>query len=211
MVYRKRRTYRKKRYSRNRTYRRKFTRRTMRYNKRGQKVYLFKRFLGLGVTPVSNVAPTLYTIDFRLNQLPNYTEFTDLYDQYKINAVKLSFLPSQTQSISLSSTNNSTQGRFFSAIDYNDANSPVSIDELRQYQSCKWTSMYRPHKRFFRPKIQDRGASYTPGKPWINCTSPDQQYLALKVGIEPTNATAPSTSLYYNVEAKFYMSFKNVK
>lgn len=209
--YRRRRpSYRRKRPTRGRTYRRKFRRGT-RYNKRGQKVYLFKRHCDFGELTLSNITNTYQGYYFDLSQVPNNNEFTDLYDQYKINAVKITFLPSQTMSNSLSSVNNA-QGyvRFFSAIDYNDSSAPTSIDELRQYQSCKYTTVYRKHTRYIRPKVTDRGSTYTPGNPWINTTAPTQQYFGLKVAVEPIDSTGV-TSMIFTVEVKFYMSFKNVK
>jgi len=201
----------RKRY--NRTYRRKW-RRPARYNKRGQKVYLFKRFTselnGTGGIIINNINPTVGTFTFRLSDLPNYTEYTSLYDMYKINAVKITFVPQMTQNISLSTVNNpSAYAKFLTAIDYNDS-SPVPLDDLRQYQSCKWTTILRPHKRFLRPRIVDRGATYTPGRPWISCDAPSQEHFCLKYAIDPMDSTVSNT-MTYTLEAKYYLSFKNVK
>ncbi|AUM61706.1 capsid [uncultured virus] len=210
-----RRTYRKrtyrKRYTRNRTYRRKY-RRPYRYSRKtGQKVYLYKRHCDFGEINVSNLTGAQGSYIFKLSQLPSVAEFTNLYDTYKINAVKLVFLPQQTQSVSIGSINNANAAaRFFSVLDYNDNSVPLGPDELREYQSCKYTPILRPHKRYFKPRIQDRGSSYTPGRPWINCTSPDQEYFGLKYAIEPIDSST-TTSMIYTVEAKFYLSFKQVK
>ena len=154
----------------------------------------------------------LSSLNFSLDDLPDYSEFTNLYDTYRLNAVKITFLPQMTESISLSSLNNPNASvRFFSVIDYNDGNPPGSIDELRQYQNCKFTPVLRKHSRYiYRPKIQDRGQTYTPGRPWINTTSPDQDHFGLKIGIEPIQSTNVQ-SMSYTVEAKYYLSFRAVK
>jgi len=210
MVYR-RRVYRRKRITRKRAYRKRFNKRT-RYSKRGQKLYLYKRFVGLGTISVSNSIPTYGSYDFSLNDLPNYSELQSLYDMYKINCVKLTFLPQQTQSISIGSINNpNASARFFSVIDYNDNGTPTSVNELRQYQSCKFTSILRPHKRvIFKPRIQDNGQTYSPGSPWVNTSAADQNYFGLKYAIEAMESTT-TTSMEYTVEAKYYLSFKCVK
>lgn len=211
MVYRRRtkRTYRR-RTTRKSTYRRRF-KRSYRYNKRGQKLYLFKRFVRLREITVDNINPTYGAINFSLDDVPNYTEFSNLYDMYKINCVKITFLPQQTQSISIGSINNAAgNARVFTAIDYNDGNPPSSIDELREYQSAKYTTILRPHKRvIFKPKIQtqDRYAV----TPWLNATdNPSADYFGLKYAIEPMSSSS-TTSMAFQVEAKYYMSFKNVK
>ena len=115
------------------------------------KVYMYTRYTGIfNAITIENINPTLYGFNFSLNDLPNYTEFTALYDQYKINAVRFTMLPQQTQSISIGSVNNPiANARVFSAIDYNDGSAPASVDELREYKTCKSTSILRPHKGIY--------------------------------------------------------------
>lgn len=202
----RRRTYR----SRRRTFKRNFRRK--RYNRRGQRIFPYTRYTGrYGIISISNISNTFFAFNFSLNDLPNYTEFTALYDMYKINAVKINFIPQQTQSISIGAINNAAgNARFFSAIDYNDGSVPGSIDELREYKTCKYTPIFKQHSRMiYKPKILDRGGAYSV-TPWISTLSPDQDYFGLKVGIEAMGSST-TTEMLYSVEAKFYLSFKNVK
>lgn len=210
MVYRRKRTYRRKTYGRKRAYRKRFGRK-YRYSKRGQKLYMFKRWTSVfGVIQADSVTPTLQAFNFSLNDLPNYTEFTNLYDQYKINCVKIMFTPQMTVNNSLSTANNPAANvRFFSAIDYNDSTAPASIDELREYHTCKCTPILRIHKRIiYKPKILD-SSSYSLS-PWIATSSPSTNYFGLKIGIEPTSSTIDQT-MAYSVECRYYMTFKQVK
>lgn len=211
MVYRRRRFTRKRR-TNNRNYRRRFRRtRTTRY-KGGQKRFLYKRFTGVfGSLQLNNISETYAGYNFSLSDLPNYTEFTALYDMYKINRVKISFLPQQTISNSLSTVSNAAAyARFFSVIDTNDATAPTSIDQLREYESCKYTTIHRRHKRYFKPRITDSGNVYTPGNPWIATSSPNVNYFGLKVAAEAIDSTV-STTMDYTIECKYYLSFRNVK
>lgn len=211
MVYRRtyrRRTTRRRGYKR--TYRKRFTRK-YRYSKRGQKIFLYKRHTGIfGVIQAQASLETFGALNFSLNDLPNYTEFTNLYDMYKINCVKVTFWPQQTISNSLGSVNNPAgNARFFSAIDYNDGTQPTSVDELREYQSCKFTTVLKPHKRvIFKPKILDT-SSYSIS-PWMSTASPSSNYFGLKYAIEAISSTN-TPQMAYSVECKYYMSFKNVK
>lgn len=208
MVYRRKRTYRKK--TPKRTYRKRFNRRS-RYNKRGQKVFLFKRFTGaFGTLTLGSITNSYAAYNFSLSDLPNYTEFTALYDMYKINCVKMVFIPQMDTNVSLSTVNNPyASSRFFSVIDYNDGTAPLTIDELREYHTCKFTPILKTHKRvIYKPKILD-SSSYSIS-PWMSTASPSTNYYGLKVGVEAMSSFV-TTSFNYNIEAKFYMSFKNVK
>lgn len=195
--------------SRNRMYRRRFNRR-IRYNKRGQKVYVFKRFCALPAISVSNTLGYGGGFDFSLIDLPNYTEFTSLYDQYKLNAVKITFLPQMTENVSLGSVNNPQAcSRFMSAIDYNDSSAPASQDDIRQYQTCKMTPVLKQHRRYiYKPKILD--SSSTSRSPWMSTASPSTNYYGIKFYVEPFYSTT-TTTMIYNVEAIYYLSFKQVK
>lgn len=211
MVYRKR-TYRRRRVNRKPRVKKYKYRRGWKV-KRGQKTYYYKRFTNrLGPLTIDNINPTFAAYNFSLDDLPNYQEFTNLYDAYRLNAVKITFLPQMTQSVSLSAFNNPNASvRFFSAIDYNDSNVPGTIDDLREYQTCKFTPVLRRHSRYiYKPKIQDRGQTYTPGRPWINTSSPDQDHFGLKIGVEPMQSTN-ITSMGYTIECTYYVSFKSVK
>ena len=96
--------------------------------------YFFSRYTdALGYVNCDGTNPALYAFNFSLSDLPNYTEFTSLYDMYKINAVKITFIPYQTVSNSVATINNADNtARFFSAIDYNDGTAPITTDNLRE-------------------------------------------------------------------------------
>ena len=141
----------------------------MRYRKRkslssNNRIYYYSRYARAETVDVGSLSDAFYGFAFQLNRVINYTEFTNLYDMYKINAIKITFMPQQTSNVSLSDFNNANAGkRFFSAIDRNDANVPSSTDELREYKSAKATSILRPHKRYIvKPKILDYVGAYSP-------------------------------------------------
>lgn len=208
MVYRKK-GYKRK--SRKRTYRKRWTKRS-RYNRKGQQVYLFKRHCApFGVLTIDNISNTLTGYNFSLGDIPNPTEFTNLYDCYKINAVKITFLPQMTVSNSLGSVNNpDASARFFSAIDYNDSGAVSTIDQIREYQSVKCTPILRKHSRYFKPKIMDAGSVYNPGSRWLTCGSTAPNYFGIKIAVEPMGSST-TLSMDYSIECIYYMSFKNVK
>lgn len=206
MVYRKR-TSRKKV---TRRPRRRFTKRSRVSRRTGQKVNVFTRFVGLTSIVVDNVFGANGGYNFSLSDVPGYTEFTALYDSFKINAVKITFIPQMTQITNTGGTGNPFNARFFSVIDKNDDAAPSSANALREYKTCKWSSITKMHKRYiYKPMLitADKFSIST----WQACDSPTVNYYGLKYFIEPTGITGVTTTYEYRVEAKYYLSFKNVR
>jgi len=120
-------------------------------------VYPFKRWADLGTfTAAADGSDTIRSFTFNLQQLPDYGDFTNLYDMFKINMVKVSAYPMFTSAPAPSGFTTNSAGvtgtfnptftlgantfigalRSFSCMDYN-GNPPTTINEMRQYQNCK--------------------------------------------------------------------------
>lgn len=201
---------------------------------RRQPVHYFKRMCRISdvtasynsATGVSTAIAGTYALS--LDSLPNYTEFTSLYDQYQIKGIKLTFVPSGnsyiTSTISGVSTGNGF-GRFHTVLDYDDSAVPASENELLQYQTLKTTAGYRSHSRYFKPKVQfsvadnDAIGTVASAAPranvWLDCANPTIDHLGLKVWCSaPVNSAATTNTsclITYSVYATLYLAFKNVR
>lgn len=207
MAYKKKTTYRK------RSTRRNFKRKYGRKRVRKPNQYYFTRYLSqnqYGYLTANSLTDTGYGLRFTLSDVVNYTEFTALYDMYKINAIKLSFLPQVTQNISLTGVQNPAgYARLYSAIDRTDSSAPTTTNQIKEYASCKWTPLLKPHTRYIpKPAILD--ASGFSINTWVSCASPLTVFYGLKVAIEAMGSSV-ITTMSYSIDAKFYLSFKNVK
>lgn len=199
-----------------------------------QPIHYFKRTLKISDVTASFNATTGTAVNiagtyaFGLDAVPNYTEFTSLYDQYMIKGVRLSLVPSGNSY--MTSTVSGAVGqygfaRINTAIDYDDSAPPASENELLQYMTNKTSPGWKPHSRYFKPKVQfsvanddaaGTVASAAPrGNVWLDCANPSIDHLGLKVWIgAPVNNAATgnvSTSITYSVYATYYLAFKNVR
>ena len=89
---------------------------------------------------------------FTLASLPNYTEFTTLFDHYRINYIDLLWVYSKNTAESNNYTTDKHQmPMLLTAIDKNDA---VAMDEasLMQYPSFRVDQLDRPIRRRIYPK-----------------------------------------------------------
>jgi len=145
---------------------------------------------------------------FALADLPNYTEFTALYDQYRIASVQLVLVANTTESIP-SATNN---GAMYIVKDFDDANLLASNTDYLQYQNCKVVSpLFHIKKITIAPRVAVAtygGGAFTSyannAAPWLDVASPSVEHYAIKIG-----TTATTVQIVYQVMARFSLEFKN--
>lgn len=203
------------------------------YRRNRQPIHYFKRTCKISdITASWNAATATATTiagtyALSLDSVSAHGEFTSLYDQYMIRAVKLSFVPSGNSYMTSTVSGIATPvgfSRFNSVIDYNDSSVPANENEMLQYQSLKTTPGYKTHTRYFKPKVQqtiadnDVTGTVVNGAPkgncWLDCANPSVDHLGLKVFCAaPINSVSASTSvsITYSVYATFYLAFKNVR
>ena len=184
------------------------TRTVGKYN--NNRIHFLKRHADYSVLSVSNTLGANAGYTFRLSNIPGYTEFTSLYDQFKICGIKVTFRPPVTQRSSLATVDNPNANvRFFSAIDYNDSTAPTSSDDVRQYENCKVTSFHQQHVRYIpEPKFVNTSGQTV--SDWLSTNNPTTIWYGLKVWVDPSLQTTTLTS-DYTMECIFYLCFKNIK
>lgn len=179
------------------------------YNNQKQNVRLVRRNVDFFQLVASNGTPTFGTYSFRLTSVPNSAELISLYDQYKINAVSLTFYPRMTQITSLINADNVANRRVLTAIDFTDGAPPASTDELREYENCEVRSCLDTFSVYIdKPKFADASGALRTG--YISTSSPSTVHYGLKYAIDPLNPGVVGT-YPFTVEAVFYMSFKAIK
>lgn len=201
----------RKRYSKKksmRRYRKRYTRRVPRsIGNPKQKIFYYTRFCDLGTITSTSASTTYGASAFNLTQVPGYTDFTALYDFYKIKAIKLSFVPWSNVTNGDSGTEHFQ--RIFTVIDYNDVGIPTAVTDLQQYKSCKWSPNNRIHKRYFKPKTiidsYNELALVLDKQPWVPTTNTTNSYYGIKWAIE----SQINLTTLYKIEAKFYLAFKS--
>lgn len=170
---------------------------------------------GAGVQ--SNAAGAM---SFALSSLPNATEFTALFDQYKIMKVKLDFIPfgdNVNLPISTMSGANglvSPGGPLVTAIDYDDNNVPGTAADLIQYQASRVTPIPKRLKMTLRPKFATEvyrsaiATGYGARTGWLDCANSDIPHYGVKYYMNAPSAL--NSSFSYQVWAEVYIAVKNV-
>ncbi len=155
---------------------------------RRDKVHTFSVNWPTQTITTSTSLTTTLAYSFALSSLANATEFTALYDQYRLVEVTAQFYPSQGYSDAYP---------IYTVIDYDDA-TPLSTDaQAQQYGTCQVTSTNTEYwKRTFHPRaaIAAYSGAFTSfgsadRSQWFDVASPGVQYYGLKVLIPPTLAS----------------------
>lgn len=132
-------------------------------------------------------ATQLYGVGWTLNGLPNYTDITNMFAEYRITFVKLKV----TLRNELAGASTDTIPRMFIVRNYTDISNPASLDELREYAGVKIKKLSYNRATMFtlRPAttlLQGDGTTKIPQwKQWIPTGSPGCVYNGVKMGFDP--------------------------
>lgn len=156
---------------------------------------------------------TLAGLSFNLNQMPNATEFSNLYDAYRINRIVVKIIPKITEVGGiLGSASNSMNVSLHSAVDYDDSHAPTGISDLVQYSTYKMTRGNQIHTRVFTPRVELSANATSNAAPkayqWLDTADLSLAHLGMKLYIPFISA---STVIYYDYSVTMYFSCKNPK
>lgn len=145
---------------------------------------------------------------YALNQLPGYTDFTNLFDQYRILKIRVDFVPNLT--------GNTAPGQptlysiFHMATDPTDIGVPNNANDVLQYENRRTVQPYRPFSATFRPSpsaqyfntLTTSGYGPRPGA-WIDSSSPGVQHYGVKYVWDCNAATATQIVPYVTMWCEF--------
>ncbi len=162
----------------------------------------FQRTYSLA-TLQANTGDTLYAFYWTIGNAPNYTDFTNLFDQYRILEAVVSFVP-YVNTVPSGSAN--YPGIIGTWIDYDDASLPANLQEGQQYESYQRNNCTVPFVRVIKPRsavatyagATANGYGNVYGM-WQDSANPNVQHYGLKLCIH--NSTYSSSTNIYEIEA----------
>lgn len=181
-----------------------------------QKVYTFQRSINGGILTATNL-PTLGAYSFTLGTLPSYTDFTSLFDQYRIIQVQIKFTPLLAANGFGPATTSTTLPTLYTAIDYDDSTTPAAVDDLRQYDTLEVSPYNVYTQRTFQPRaalalysgVFTSFGQTSPGQ-WIDAGSPNVQYYGLKYAITPVTVASGAYPIF-QVDANIILQCRNTQ
>jgi hypothetical protein len=164
---------------------------------------------------VSNSANTSNTYLFKLNNLDQSGTFQTLFDQYRIDAVRVSIIP-QNNAINLVTNTSTSLQELYCVIDYDDATALASAAAARQYDNLIVLAPGESCERLFQPHMAIAAysgafTSYTNVAPmWIDIANDAVEHYGIKIWIP--QATAAQTLLQsWNLQYEYFVSFRQIR
>lgn len=158
---------------------------------------------------------TSQAMKFELGDLPNVASFAATFDQYRIDAIRVTIRPQNT-AIGLFTNTAITLSDLLVVIDYNDATALTSLAQAREYDNCMTLAPTESGSRTFRPCIAVgayNGAftGYTSlnSDAWIDMGSTNVQHYGLKA-ICGGGAAGQTTLQVWEIIPEFWISFRHV-
>jgi hypothetical protein len=183
------------------------TAKTVKATQGGDSVLKTSRWVTLSPLSGSTSGEVDSAWSFQLSDLPNYTEFTNLYDSYRIRAIEVHVCPDIQQTVP-GSLIGATQ--VWSAIDFDSAAS-TAILGLQQYDTCCMHDGLHEFVRRFEPRcaLAAYGGAFTsyaeaPAGQWLDCASAGVQHYGFLMGV-PQQAGASNS---FRINCRYDLEFK---
>lgn len=207
-----------KKYKTPRKYTKKYTRKSYRKPKVPRlvktNVHLLKRtFLQTETVTTAAFAPLFDSgggtlTPFRLSDLPNYTELTSLYDEYKVKGISLKFIFSANTS-QAGTTTATHLPSLLSIYDKNDIILPASESEMLEYASFKVSRLDYPQKRYFTPYVDSYNGQYETMK-WT-ATTQDTLLRGMKYAVTHPLGSGTSGVGILKIYVTYYIALRTPK
>lgn len=189
-------------------------RRPLRRPGRMPKTHNFKRVMQLPDLIVGSTAVNGVLV-FRLNAISNVTEFTNLFDRYRIRGVQVKFVPAANSSDLNPSGTQVLAPNIHSVVDLNDGTAPTGVTELMEYDTYRMNRGLKGLKRYFSPRVSQevyRSALTTSygmanRNQWFDLTTGgiDIPHFAMKYSIDG------GTTITFRVYVTYYFQCQGTK
>lgn len=153
--------------------------------------------------------------------VPDYTDFTALFDQYQIRGVELEMFWSKN--IAGEQTAAYCTPMLWSALDFDDV-ANTSLSQLQQYPAVRTTCMGEDGGKVFRQSFRpvarlqvpdgSGGTAYAPlldGNQWIDVANPSVGFYGIKVFLDMFGRSSNIDLGTIMICAKIDYAFKNVR
>lgn len=202
-------------------------RRRRRFSRRGPRPnYMFKSRLFWGTLKSDAGTEIGQAFEFKLNDVIDASTYINMYDMYKICAVKFEVEPmGNVNTALLYSPEGMAQvpvqfglPDVWTATDPTGTWSVSNEEDIMQYATARRTRAGRIHKRFFKPMwaslAYDNGGSpgYSPRRGYITCDDPAVPHYGVFVYLpnpNPDTTTAYENRMTHRIYITYYLKFKN--
>lgn len=189
-----------------------------------RQLYPFSRFQFLEIISGADGTTVGRSSNFKLSDLPNYTEFTALFDQFRISRIKYRWVvnrnPDYGGAVVTNIYNTVVQGvypRIMWVHDYDGGAVPANFADLQQYPSMKevYLTPDKPYTKWYyikpaRLAVEYETAALSAYRPtwsgYLDVASVDTPFYGIRMFADGLN-----TGIQLRLECWYELEFKNVR
>jgi len=163
-------------------------------------------------------ATTPFAMAFSLQDLNQVASLTALFDQYRFDKVELKLIP-QSTSINVMNTAspNDTPPKILAVLDFDDSIAPASLAAVQEYDNVQIVTygegLMITLLPSYTPAVFAAGAfsGYAVQRAgWLDCANQAVAHYGIK-GIVTALQALSTSGVYWDVAAKYYVSFRNTR
>lgn len=158
-----------------------------------------------------------------LADIANYSEFTSLFDQYKIVGVKISIVP-LCNSVNTGDASSAvdTASLVYQCLDFDDG-SPFSasltgIQDIQQRANFRRTVGYKSISRYYKPRILMLGTvsaggqnAINPKAQWTDCGNANVVHYGSKFIFQVYSNSVATVHIPFDIQMQYYVLFKGAR
>lgn len=159
-------------------------------------------------------------ITLTFSDVLNFSSWTTLFDQYRIDKCIIKFTPILTQEVIRPYDDTTNPGinlipRLTTALDRDDVAAPLSFDDVNQRplsrtkiatKAISWTFVPNRLVAVYRTGVSSGYKVDTASKDFLDCANSDIPHYGLKWALE---AASPSNAYQYRIDKTLVVSLKN--
>jgi len=183
----------------------------MPYNTIGNQNFFWRTVYDAGVVSQVALSDYLGFVAFQLNQCSGYSDYTTVFDQYRLRAASITISPNYP---TLPAPN--VNPRLYTCFDYDD-NAPITRLTLQQYDSCVIAPPGTGLARALVPRMAIAAygngvfTNYANTDPmWVDAVSSGLPHFGVKFVIE-AGGTGQTILQVYTVQATCFWEFRSAR
>lgn len=161
---------------------------------------------------------------YDMNNFNNFAEFAAVFDEYKVNAIKVTYRPAYDSVTNLTAAGAILQPQAYAHVCVDPASTLVpsgvygttTLQTLLENGNVKTKTLNKPFSIYYKPKVTDQvyntgTASVMRSSPWVRTSDTATVYRGYHIYLQQNNFTGGNTNVKLDFYITMYVSFRNLK
>lgn len=161
---------------------------------------------------------------FDMSNFNNFSEMAAVFDEYKVNAIKVTYRPAYDSVSNLSAAGAVVQPQAYAHVVVDPASTTnpsgtygtTSLQTFLEQERVKTYTLNRPFSIYFKPKVLDQvyntgTASVVRSSPWVRTSDTACVYRGYHMYLQQNNFSSGNSNVKLDYYITMYCQFRNLK